>query len=220
VAVRTSPLSAVSHPKIIVGRFTQMRHQARGKIVRDYQAAFHAVVSDPRYQENLDWGRSRHGHPEGSVRAHIHELEHNLAAFRHRMSEMDYWNLKLLAHTHDAFKAEARLGVKITDPRSHASLAREFLAQYCDDPDLLAMVQYHDEPYALYRQWQSKGTCQPRLAALLATIKDWNLFVLFNLIDGCTAGKNREHLFWLLGEVAAAKLDCDVTEQDVFMLSC
>ena len=38
----------------------------------------------------------------------------------------------------------------ITDPKSHASLARGFLATHCDDADLLAMLQYHDEPFALY----------------------------------------------------------------------
>jgi hypothetical protein len=65
--------------------------------------------------------------------------------------------LKLLIHAHDSFKGESQVGVSITDPKSHASLARAFLATYCDDADLLAMVQYHDEPFALYRQFETKG---------------------------------------------------------------
>ena len=36
----------------------------------DYQAVFGSIVRDPRYQKNLDWGESRPGHPEGTVRAH------------------------------------------------------------------------------------------------------------------------------------------------------
>jgi len=99
--------------------------------------------------------------------------------------------LKLLIHTHDTFKGEAQQGVAITDHNSHASLARAYLQTFCDDPDLLAMVQYHDEPFALWRQFDAKGKYnQARFDALLSNIKDWNLFLAFNIIDGCTAGKD------------------------------
>ncbi len=168
----------------------------------DYKAALDSVVRDPRYQRNLDWGAPRPGHPEGTIRAHIEELERNLEALRPRLSEADYGKLKLLVHTHDTFKGEALEGVAITDPRSHASLAREFLAGYCPDPDLLAIVQFHDEPYALWRQVKSRGRCHPgRFSALLNTINDWNLFLAFCIIDGCTEGKGREPLAWLFREV-------------------
>jgi len=169
----------------------------------DYQTAFEAILKDPRYRQNLDWGEPRPGHPEGSVRAHIAEIEPNLEALRSKLTVADYWKLKLLVHTHDSFKAEAEPGVAITDPKSHASLAREFLATYCDDRDLLAMVQYHDEPFALWRQAESKKGKynQERFAALLREIQDWNLFLAFNIIDGCTEGKSREPLIWLFQEV-------------------
>ena len=36
------------------------------------------VVSDPRYLKNIEYGRPRHGHPEGKVKFHIAELEANL----------------------------------------------------------------------------------------------------------------------------------------------
>ena len=42
---------------------------------------------------------------------------------------------------------------------------------------------------------------QERLAALLRSIKDWNLFLAFNIIDGCTDGKGREPLHWLFDQV-------------------
>ena len=168
----------------------------------DYESIFNAVVNDARYLQNLNWGEARPGHPEGTVRAHIEEIEGNLQALRPKLSEQDYWMLKLLLHTHDSFKAESEPGVAITDPRSHASLAREFLADYCGDADLLAMVQYHDEPFALWRQAQSKGACNPqRFAALLSNISDWNLFLAFNIVDGCTEGKSREPLVWLFRKV-------------------
>src|SRR5262249_31495139 len=144
----------------------------------DYRKALEAVICDPRYLANLDWGEPRPGHPEGTVRAHIADIETNLERLRVKLSDDDYWKLKLLIHTHDSFKAEARQDVTIADPMSHASLARAFLASHCDDADLLAMVQYHDEPFALFRQFKRKGQYNHgRFCALLKAIADWNLFL-------------------------------------------
>jgi hypothetical protein len=181
----------------------------------DYQRVFETASTDPRYIANLDWGEARPGHPEGSVRAHIAEIEPNLELLRQKLSEMDYWKLKLLIHTHDSFKAQSLPGVAITDPKSHASLARDFLMTYCDDVDLLAMVQYHDEPFALFRQFESKGKYNlERFNALLKAIRDWNLFLAFNIIDGCTAGKSREPLFWLFRETAG-KVSSEFTADNI-----
>src|SRR5438874_1407654 len=181
----------------------------------DYEAAFDALVQDARYQQNLDWGDPRPGHPEGTVRAHIEEIERNLEALRPRLSDTDYWKLKLILHTHDTFKGEAQPGVAIADPKSHASLARQFLAGYCSDPDLLAMVQYHDEPFALWRQYEAKGRYnQDRLAALIKNIKDWDLFLAFNIIDGSTEGKSREPLHWFFKEVQG-KVESRFTENNI-----
>jgi hypothetical protein len=183
--------------------------------VTDYLAAFAAVIADPRYMANLDWGEPRSGHPEGTVRAHIAEIESNLESLRSKLTDEDYWKPKLLIHTHDSFKAESVPGVAITDPRSHASLARTFLATYCDDADLLAMVQYHDEPYALYRQVEHRGKySEDRFDALLKAIQDWNLFLAFNILDACTVGKSREPLSWLFREVEG-KVQSTFTAADI-----
>jgi hypothetical protein len=181
----------------------------------DYGDAFSAVIADPRYQRNLDWGESRPGHPEGTVRAHIAEIEPNLERLRHKLSDSDASKLRLLIHTHDSFKAESKQGVPITDPASHASLARAYLAEFCEDSDLLAMVQFHDEPFALWRQVQSKGSySQQRMDSLLRNIHDWNLFLAFNIIDGCTPGKSREPLVWLFRELNG-RVDSTFTEADI-----
>lgn len=77
------------------------------------------------------------------------------------------------------------------------------------------MVQFHDEPFALYRQVEFKGSySQERFDALLHAIADWNLFLAFNIIDGCTAGKSREPLKWLFREVAG-KVESRFTEADI-----
>src|SRR5207247_1564481 len=80
-----------------------------------------------------------------------------LEAVKAELTESDYWKLRLLIHTHDTFKAEAEPGVSIMHPRSHVSLARAFLASFCDDADLLNMVQHHDEGYARWQQLRRKG---------------------------------------------------------------
>jgi len=181
----------------------------------DYRAMFDAISADPRYLRNLDWGEARPGHPEGTIRAHIVELEQNLAKLRAKLSDEESWKLRLLIHTHDTFKPDADPAASIAAPQSHASLARAFLASYCNDEELLTIVQFHDEPYALWRQVQSKGKFnQERFGSLLSTIRDWNLFLAFCIIDGSTAGKSREPLRWLFEQVKG-KVQSRIRAEDI-----
>ncbi len=166
---------------------------------------FENITKDDRYLRNLYWGKPRPGHPEGTVRVHIEELEQNLGLLCSDSNSEEYWKLKALIHVHDSFKAEATPKVAITDPKSHASIARAFLNNYCKDHDLLNMVQYHDEPYALWRQSCGKGKInESRLARLIGNISDWRLFLRFNVIDGVTDGKSIEPLEWANSNIASA----------------
>ena len=160
-------------------------------------------------------GEPHEGHSEGTVRAHIAEIEPILERLRAKLSDEDYWKLKLLIHTHDSFKGEAQPDAPISDLRNHASLARAFLSIHCNDDDLLAMVQYHHEPFALYRQFETKGRYnRDRFEVLLRAIRDWNLFLAFNIIDGCTGSKSRDPLYWLFGEVAG-RVDSRFTAEGI-----
>jgi hypothetical protein len=180
-----------------------------------YHQALEAIVRDPRYLRNIKWGEPRPGHPEGSIEAHIAELESNLARLEPEVSEDESWKLKLLIHTHDLFKGESPDDVAIVDPRSHASHARRFLAEFIDDPDLLNMVQFHDEPYALHKKLEAKGYYNAdRFNALLKRIQDWDVFLAFNIVDGCTSGKNRRHLYWLF-KVLQGKVITRFTADDI-----
>jgi hypothetical protein len=106
-------------------------------------------------------------------------------------------------------KPDSKNGVAITDPRSHASLAKGFLAGYCDQPDLLQMVQYHDEPYALYLQQRKRGLYDAnRWEQLLHHIENWDLFAAFLIIDNCTRGKSPAPLEWFLPKLAQEKTIC------------
>jgi hypothetical protein len=174
--------------------------------MNSYETIYKQIIGDSAYVANLDWGQARPGHPEGSIRAHIEELEGNLDRLKPQISEDQFWKLRVILHTHDSFKAEAERGVPIRHPKSHASLARQFLAKYTEDADILHMVQYHDEPFALWRQFKQKGSfTADRLDALLSAIGDWDLFLLFQLVDGLTDGKDAEPLSWFF-EVVRGKV--------------
>jgi hypothetical protein len=181
----------------------------------NYEAIFKNLVQDSRYQANLDWGKPRPGHPEGTIRAHIAELEENLEQLSPKLCDQQYWQLKILIHTHDTFKANAEPNVPISHPHSHSSLARAFLSEYCEDPELLAIVQCHDEPYALYIQFEIKHKPnQERFERLLHAIQDWDLFLAFNIIDNSTAGKSPKPLHWFFRRIVG-QIHSRFTEADL-----
>ena len=160
------------------------------------------IVSDPRYIKNIEYGEPRSGHPEGKVKYHIAELEENLEKLAPRISKDQYWKLKFLIHVHDTFKADAIPDSPILNPRSHATLARKFAAEFTEDVDLLNMVQFHDVNFALWKQFEATDSYDvERLKILLDTISDWDLFLLFLIVDGSTAGKDPEKLRWFFQEV-------------------
>ena len=196
-------LGLVSHREaLLLPVETFMRDCSSDNVSNDAEILA-AIQQDTRYLANLDWGAPRPGHPEGTVRAHLAELERNLDAVGEKLTERDRDRLRLVIHTHDTFKADARPGVAIADPHSHASLACRFLAEFCDDADVLHTVQWHDEPYALWRKQRHRQTVDSeRLHALLRRTADWDLFLAFQIIDGCTAGKSREPLEWFFAAIA------------------
>ena len=167
----------------------------------NYQHILNNIQTDPAYESHLDWGEPRSGHPEGSIRKHIAELEDILERLKPRLSEEEFGKILILIHTHDTFKPNATAGVAITDPRSHASLARQFLSKHISDPNLLNIVQFHDEPFALWKKHRDGGDCTVRLGRLINLIEDWDLFLTFLIVDGCTAGKATEPLAWFFTEI-------------------
>jgi len=171
------------------------------------KADIERVVSDPRFLKNIEYGKRRRGHPEGKVRYHIAELEENLESMKLKgISDEQYWKLKFLIHVHDAFKAEAVPDSPITHPNSHASLARKFASEFTDDTDLLNMIQYHDVNFALWKQFSATGFYNSeRFSDLLAAIIDWDLFLMFLILDGSTRGKDPAKIGWFINELRKYK---------------
>jgi hypothetical protein len=123
-----------------------------------------------------------------------------------RISEEQYWKLKFLIHVHDTFKSDAIPNSRIESPHSHSSFARKFASDFTDEADLLAMIQFHDLNYALWKQFEARGAYDAkRFSRLLDTILDWDLFLMFLIIDGSTTGKDPERVRWFIGEVRKHK---------------
>src|SRR5690349_14690111 len=121
----------------------------------NYEKAVEQVMSDSRYQKNIEFGQPRSGHPEGKVKHHISDLEANLEKLCPRIRSTEICGkLRFLIHVHDTFKAEAVSGVQATDPHSHETLARVFASEFIDDNDLLNIIQFHDENYLLWKQFK------------------------------------------------------------------
>lgn len=172
----------------------------------DYQNVYRRVVADPRYATGITYGKPRAGHSEGTVQAHIAELELNLESLKPILRHhQEYWQLKVLIHVHDTFKYWAKRNSSINDPESHATLARNFLAEFIDDNEMLDMVQYHDESFALSRQFEQKNRYSVgRLVDLIKRIRNFDLFMLFVIIDTYTAGKMHDakwRIRWFYDEV-------------------
>lgn len=178
--------------------------------VSQWRTMLARIITDPRYLANLDWGEPRRGHPEATIRAHIAELEANLVPMiASGLSDVEIGQLRVLIHVHDTFKPDSHtrrpgsVAPPILHPDSHASIARAFLAECTDDLAMLATVQYHDEPFALWRQWSQRGRFNlDRWQALLAAIPNWDLFIAFLIIDGTTAGKSTAPREWFLDQIA------------------
>lgn len=165
------------------------------------------IKADPRYRRNIEFGEPRGGHPEGKVKFHIADLEANLEILSERnISTDDYWKLKFIIHVHDSFKAEAQKDTPVLHPGNHASLAKEYARQFTDDADLLNIIQFHDENYALWQEYlQTGGYDKNRFQGLLSAVKNWDLFLTFIIIDGCTEGKDLAKLAWFIDEVKKYK---------------
>jgi hypothetical protein len=159
-----------------------------------------ALIADPDLREGLAWGRPRSGHPEGSVGAHVADL----------LRTIDRWGetgqrraeLRFVALVHDSMKYRVRDRLPKTGENHHAMRARRLAERYTTDERLLATIEHHDRPYALWRwaRWTGRMN-EKRLHRMLEQIPDIDLFVRFVELDGSTEGKKSEPIDWLKEEV-------------------
>jgi hypothetical protein len=163
------------------------------------------LAEDPVLVRGLAWGEPRHGHPEGAVGEHVADL----------LRTVDEWDepeprrseLRFLAIVHDAMKYRVRRWLPKAGANHHAMRARRAAERYTSDERLLAAIELHDRPYAIWRRTR-RGSARERRAVdeLVRRIPDIPLFVRFVELDGSHEGKNPAPIEWLRGELAARGL--------------
>lgn len=110
--------------------------------------------------------------------------------------------LRILALVHDSLKRSVDGRRPRTGENHHAMRARRFAERYTSDERLLTVIELHDRPYALWRRLDRTGELQEEeLEAMIEALPDPALFLRFVELDGSTAGKTREPLEWLRGEL-------------------
>ncbi len=159
------------------------------------------LAADPTLLRGLSWGEPRRGHPEGSVGAHVAELLRIIDERGERgPGRME---LRFLALVHDALKWRVDEHLPKTGENHHAMRARRFAERYTSDERLLATLELHDRPYAIWQRLRRTGESQDEaLEAMLARLPDPPLFLRFVEVDSSTEGKDPAPLDWLRDELA------------------
>lgn len=160
----------------------------------------HALAADPELLEGLAWGKPREGHPEGAVGEHVADLLRALESWNEpepRRSELRFMGL-----VHDSQKNRVQQWRPKTGENHHAMRARRLAERYTGDERLLATIEHHDRPYAIWRRVHRKGRPQDaQLDEMLADIPDPALFMRFVELDGSCEGKKPEPVEWLREEL-------------------
>ena len=158
------------------------------------------VSRQPELLEGLAWGEPRAGHPEGSVGTHVSHLLETLDASGETGDRREL--LRFVALVHDAFKYKVRERLPRVGENHHAMRARRFAEGFTEDERLLATIELHDRPYALWRKLQRKDRLDERgFRRMMKRIADPELFMRFIELDGSTEGKRPEPIEWFREEL-------------------
>jgi hypothetical protein len=159
-----------------------------------------AVAQDPQLLAGLAWGKPRKGHPEGTVGAHVADLLATIDRDEHPQDVRT--PLRFIALVHDAFKYRVHEWLPKTGANHHAARARRFAEGFTDDERVLAAIEFHDGPYAIWRKMKRRGKLdEGRLAHMLERMPDPELLQRFVELDGSTEGKNPEPIRWFRDEL-------------------
>jgi hypothetical protein len=110
--------------------------------------------------------------------------------------------LRLLALLHDSFKYAVITPLPKIGRNHHGMRARRFAERegVLGDERLLATLELHDRPYAIWRGPTTIGQTF-LLDRLAAKLPDHVLFLRFVELDASTEGKNPEPVEWIRSEL-------------------
>ena len=155
-------------------------------------------LEDEAFCRGLLWGVPRYGHPEGSILAHIIEVNENIDQLP--VDAETRRLLRIVCFVHDTFKNIEHKGNPRDWTKHHAVYARKFLERYVDDEHLLNVVELHDDAYYAWRLAHLYGRLadsEQRIQMVRENVGPyWQLFYLFFKCDTCTGDKNPAPLVW------------------------
>lgn len=162
------------------------------------------LAADPVMVEGLAWGKPRRGHPEGTIGAHV----------AHLLERIDEWGekgirrseLRFMALVHDTLKGSVKEWLPRTGENHHAMRARRFAENFTSDERLLATLELHDRPYAIWKRKRRTGEDQREAVdEMIERVPDLELFLRFMEVDGSTEGKDPEPIRWFTDEAAGRR---------------
>jgi len=154
------------------------------------------LAADPVLRKGLAWGDPRPGHPEGAVGEHVAWMLRHIDRAHPLRRE-----LRLLTLLHDSFKFQVDPHRGYSADNDHARLARRFAEAYLHDERILATLEWHDEPFWIWRH----GPDEAALADVLARLPDVELLRAFVELDASTPGKDPAFLWWFRAAVRRAQ---------------
>jgi hypothetical protein len=158
------------------------------------------LARQPELLAGLAWGKPRKAHPEGAVGVHVADLLREIDA-RGEDGERRAL-LRAVALVHDSFKYKVREWLPRSGANHHAMRARRFAERFTGDERVLATIELHDRPYALWRRMRRKGRLdEVAFAEMMRQVPDADLFLAFVELDGSTDGKSGAPVAWFSDEL-------------------
>jgi hypothetical protein len=166
------------------------------------------IAAEPEWQEGIEWGEARRGHPEGAVKHHIAEVLANVE--REATFPDERRRLRLAALVHDTFKYRApETSARVGSEGHHGSHAARFLERFVDDEELLCVVRWHDEAFAAWLGLVKRGdrrAAEQRTLALVDRLGEaLPLYLRFYRADNATEGKSPKSVEWFESFVLKAR---------------
>ena len=169
------------------------------------------IIADLDFQKGLDYGKPRPGHPEGEVRHHIAEVLDNVEkmAKERKLRSETITRLVLIALIHDTFKYKVDRSKPRHGQNHHGYLARKFAEGYIADPDVLEVIELHDEAFLSYQkgarddEWNKADARLEQLLARLGSPEGYRLrlYYYFFKCDNETGDKESESFEWFRRKV-------------------
>jgi len=158
-----------------------------------------AMIADPEFIQGAMYGKPRSGHPEGNVIYHIGEVLANVDKY---CDESDRTDLRLIAIVHDTFKFKVDQRKPKSGANHHGTIARVFAQKFISNPDLLKIIELHDEAYNAWQKggrhgnWYKAEERANKLIQGLLLEGCLDLYVKFMRCDGETGDKESNTYEW------------------------